>query len=328
MKALVYTGTQQSEIRDLEAPVASAGQTIVDLAFCGICGSDMHAWHGHDERRVPPLVLGHEAVGIAKTGQFAGKRVAINPLMTCGSCDACTGGQAHLCATRELIGMRVPGAFAEQVAIDESNLTLLDDHLSFVEAALAEPLACAVNAANLAIARNDNRDQAVVVLGGGAIGLLGVMVFAHHGFGNIWIAETNAYRRDMLAGLGGFRPYDPLSEQPDARHIGIVLDAVGSGATRRAASALVMPGGVIVHIGLQDNEPGLDTRRITLQEIDFVGSYCYRPSDFADAIALLSNGVITGEGWTDVRPLDAGAAAFVDIHEAKAPPKIILNTNA
>ena len=89
-----------------------------------------------------------------------------------------------------------------------------------------------------------------------------------------------------------------------------------------------MPGGVIVHIGLQDNEPGLDTRRITLQEIDFVGSYCYRPSDFADAIALLSNGVITGEGWTDVRPLDAGAAAFVDIHEAKAPPKIILNTNA
>ena len=328
MKALVYTGTQQSEIRDLEAPVAVAGQTVVDLAFCGICGSDMHAWHGHDERRIPPLVLGHEAVGIAQTGQFAGKRVAINPLMTCGSCDACSTGQEHLCPTRELIGMRVPGAFAEQVAIDERNLTLLDDDLPFVEAALAEPLACAVNAVNIAMARNDDRDKAVVVLGGGAIGLLGAMVFAHHGFTNIWIAETNPFRRNMLAALGNLQPYDPLAGAPGAQHIGIVLDAVGSGATRRAASAMVMPGGTIVHIGLQDNEPGLDTRRITLQEIDFVGSYCYRPRDFTAAVDLLTAGVITGDGWTEVRPLDAGAHSFMDIHNAVAPPKIILNTGS
>ena len=101
MKALVYTGTQMSEIRDVDVPVVGDNQVLVDLAFCGICGSDMHAWHGHDERRVPPLVLGHEAVGIVLTGPLAGKRVAINPLMTCGGCDFCNSGDEHLCASRE-----------------------------------------------------------------------------------------------------------------------------------------------------------------------------------------------------------------------------------
>ena len=103
MKALVYTGTQMSEIRDVDVPVVGDNQVLVDLAFCGICGSDMHAWHGHDERRVPPLVLGHEAVGIVQVGPLAGKRVAINPLMTCGDCDFCNSGKdahRHYCKNR------------------------------------------------------------------------------------------------------------------------------------------------------------------------------------------------------------------------------------
>ena len=178
MRALVYTGTQLSEIRDVPAPVCDSEQVVVDLAFCGICGSDMHAWHGHDERRVPPLVLGHEAVGVADDGPLQGQRVAINPLMTCGACVPCVSGNEHLCAKRELIGMRVPGAFAEKVAIKAQNLTILPDDLSFVEAALAEPLACSVHAVRLAIQHADD-DQTVniAILGGGAIGLLASKVF-------------------------------------------------------------------------------------------------------------------------------------------------------
>ena len=170
MKALVYTGTQMSEIRDVDMPIAGDNQVLVDLTFCGICGSDMHAWHGHDERRVPPLVLGHEAVGIVQTGALAGKRVAINPLMTCGDCDCCNRGDEHLCPSRELIGMRVPGAFAEKLAIDSGNLTVIDDDLPFAEAALAEPLACSVHAVRLARQlAGDHRDAAIVVLGGGRL---------------------------------------------------------------------------------------------------------------------------------------------------------------
>ena len=99
------------------------------------------------------------------------------------------------------------------------------------------------------------------------------------------------------------------------------------GATRAAASAMVRPGGVIVHVGLQDNEPGLDTRRITLQEIAFIGAYCYRHEDFAAAISLLTDGRVSGAGWTQIRPLDEGAEAFIDIDRGRAPPKIILATD-
>jgi threonine dehydrogenase-like Zn-dependent dehydrogenase len=327
MKALVYTDTQQSEIRDVEPPIARENQSVITLDFCGICGSDMHAWHGHDERRIPPLVLGHEAVGVATSGPFAGQRVAINPLMTCGACDVCRSGNEHLCAKRELIGMRVPGAFAEQVAINNSNLSVLPEDLTSVSAALAEPLACAVNAVNQAARQNTNKSASIVVLGGGAIGLLAALVFSHHGYANIRIAETNKVRRALLERIGDFKAYDPVKTKPDDGTIDIVLDAVGSGMTRAASSTMVRPGGTIVHIGLQDAKSGLDTRRITLQEIKFLGVYCYRASEFADALSLLQRGAINGDGWTDIRPLDDGAAAFTDIHNGLAPPKIILQTS-
>ena len=326
MRALVYTGTQLSEIRNLPAPVCDQGQVVVDLAFCGICGSDMHAWHGHDERRVPPLVLGHEAVGVANDGPLKGKRVAINPLMTCGACASCVSGNEHLCEKRELIGMREPGAFAEKVAIKAQNLVTLPDDLSFVEAALAEPLACSVHAVRLATQHADH-DQAttIAILGGGAIGLLAGKVFLAYGYHNIWIAEPNLFRRSMLEQLDNFNAYDPTKYTQCPKCVDMVIDAVGSGATRRTASAMVRPGGVIVHIGLQDNLDGLDSRRITLQEITFKGTYCYRNDDFAEALRLLHNNTISGSGWVDVRPLADGPKAFHDIHNGAAPPKIILD---
>lgn len=328
MKALVYSGTMQSEIREMALADIGAGEVIVDVHQCGICGSDMHAWHGLDDRRIPPLILGHEAVGRARAGRFAGQRVVINPLMSCDNCHFCQTGAEHLCASRELVGMRVAGAFAEQVIVKEDNLTVISDNLSDSNAALAEPLACAVNAAQLAIAHIPDSTANVHVLGGGAIGLLAAMVFSAKGYSNIHIAETNALRRNILTKIGNFNVYDPLAQRSDDGQIDIVLDAVGSGRSRAAASAMVRPGGVISHIGLQDNEAGLDTRRITLQQIHFTGSYCYSRNDFADAVQLLEDGFITGSGWVEVRGLEAGAQSFVDIHEGKAPPKIILNMSA
>ena len=328
MKALVYCGTMQSEIRETALADIGAGEVIVDVHQCGICGSDMHAWHGLDDRRIPPLILGHEAVGRARAGRFAGQRVVINPLMSCDNCHFCRTGAEHLCAGRELVGMRVAGAFAEQVIVKEDNLTVISDNLSDTNAALAEPLACAVNAAQLAIAHIPDSTANVHVLGGGAIGLLAAMVFSAKGYSNIHIAETNALRRNILTKIGNFNVYDPLAQRSDDGQIDIVLDAVGSGRSRAAASAMVRPGGVISHIGLQDNEAGLDTRRITLQQIHFTGSYCYSRNDFADALQLLEDGFISGSGWVEVRGLEAGAQSFVDIHEGKAPPKIILNMSA
>ena len=241
MKALVYTGTQQSEIQKLDAPVATTGESVVDISFCGICGSDMHAWHGHDERRVPPLVLGHEAVGIVRSGPLAGRRVAINPLITCLECPTCLTGDIHLCASRELIGMRYPGAFAEQLRIPDRNLTVIDDGLSFETAALAEPTAVAVPTVRLARRAGADIDSRTVILGGGAIGLLCAQVMKAWGFAPPRIAETNQLRRGMLESLGLGTTYDPRAEQPGVGEADLVIDAVGMGATRAAASRMVRP---------------------------------------------------------------------------------------
>ena len=330
MKAVVYTGGHASEFRDVDAPVAGEGQSLVDLSYCGICGSDMHAWHGKDERRVPPMILGHEAVGRAVDGPHAGRLVAVNPLIRCQKCAACTSGNEHLCAFRENIGMRYPGAFAEAVAIDTGNLTVLPDDADMAELALAEPLACALHTVHLGQAALSGplSDQRMVILGGGAIGLLCALSAQYYKCSDILMAETNDTRRRVLEQVTGAKTYNPLEAVPDtAGNCDIIIDAVGSAATRTASSALVRPGGVIVHIGLQDNLDGLDTRRITLQEITFQGSYCYTDDDFRLAVDLLLSKAVTGAGWTEVRALKDGPQAFIDIDEGRAGPKIILKTD-
>ncbi|MDJ0614358.1 MAG: alcohol dehydrogenase catalytic domain-containing protein [Rhizobiaceae bacterium] len=323
MKALVYTGTMQTEFRDEASPVAGDGEVIVDLSHCGICGSDMHAWHGHDARRIPPLILGHEAVGVARSGKFANKRVALNPLMTDPTCEFSLAGKEHLSPTRELIGMRVPGAFAQAVAIREQNLFAIPDHLSFDEAALAEPLAVCVHAAKLGIARTGTEKVSAIVLGGGAIGLLTALVLNQYGIKNVQIAETNELRRKMLADVTAAKPYNPIDTTPSAQ-VDLVLDCVGSGMTRKASCEIVKPGGTIIHVGLQDSGEGIDTRHITLQEIGFIGAYCYTNADFQEALDLLASGHISRQGWSEIRPLSEGGSGFEDIHNGKAVPKIIL----
>ena len=328
MKALYYTDTMQSELRDTPDPVAANDEIHIDISHCGICGSDMHAWHGHDSRRVPPLILGHEAVGIPRNGEYAGKRVAINPLHTCGSCRQCLAGDDHLCPDRKLMSMQLPGAYAEQTVAAERNLYPLDDAISNEDAALAEPLAVCVHAVEVArkTGRRAFAESRCVVLGGGAIGVLTGLVLADQGCKDLWIAEPNQKRRAVLEkSVRGVKAYDPRTGEPDENSVDVVFDAVGMGITRRAASQMVISGGTIVHIGLQDNLNGLDTRRITLQEVHFSGTYCYSRYDFAVALRLLTRGIVESRDWIEVRPLAEGAQSFMDIHEGKAAPKIILS---
>jgi len=326
MRALYYTGTMQSELRDAPDPVPGDGEVLVDVSHCGICGSDMHAWHGHDPRRVPPLILGHEAVGVPTSGQYAGKRVAINPLHTCGQCRHCLAGDDHLCAERKLMSMQLPGAYAEKTIAAERNLYPLADELSSADAALAEPLAVCVHAVEVArrTLRRPVAESRCVILGGGAIGVLTAIVLADQGCKDLWIAEPNEKRRAVLEAAVACTAYDPASGAPDDQSADLVMDCVGAPVTRKASGQLVMPGGTIVHVGLQEAGDGLDTRYFTLQEVTFAGTYCYSRYDFAAALKLLTRGIIQTRGWIENRPLAEGAQSFVDIHEGRAMPKIIL----
>lgn len=328
MKALVYTGTQAMDFRDEPEPESKPGESLVKIEASGICGSDMHAWHGHDERRVPPLILGHELAGTIQGGELDGKRVAINPLITCGQCRDCRAGLPNLCASRDLLGLGRAGGYAQAVSVPDNNLFHIPDTLSAIHASLMEPTAVSLHAIHLAEKVLDRpvSECKTLVIGGGAIGALAALLLVQKGARHISIAETSAARRKSLTSLCDAQVYDPLGKHtPGHNNFELVIDAVGSGATRKAASSLVRTGGVISHIGLQDNETGLDTRRLTLQEITFIGNYTYNLSDLQASLDLLADRAIGDLSWVETRPLSDGAEAFQDIHDARtAAPKIVL----
>ncbi|MBM2576264.1 alcohol dehydrogenase catalytic domain-containing protein [Jannaschia sp. Os4] len=308
MKALVYTGPEVLEVRDVPEPDAP---TVVAVDRAGICGSDMHAYLGHDDRRPAPLILGHEAAGTV-----GDRRVTINPLVTCGQCPACLRGATNLCPTRQIISMPPrEGAFAERVAIPEGNL--IDTALPFAKAALAEPLAVCWHAARLGLRLSEV--ERAIVLGGGAIGVGSALALAAMGVEDVTVVEPNPLRRATLGAMG-LRAVEAGDGPTD-----LVVDAVGYGATRATASGLVRPGGAIVHVGLGDAAPGLDVRRLTLQEIAFLGTYAYTADDFRDTVAAMEDGRLGALDWTEERPLSEGARAFADIRAGKvAAPKVLL----
>ncbi len=328
MKALVYTDTLEMQYRDEPDPIPGSGEALVKLEAVGICGSDMHAYHGHDARRVPPLILGHEAVGVVQNGAQEGRRVVLNPLMTCGICDHCQGGRSNLCAERELIGMRVAGAFAQYITLPERNLLGMPQDMDPVLASLAEPAATSLHAVNLAekVLHRPLSESRALVLGGGSIGAFAGLLLKNKGCADIYLGDTNPLRRHTADQLGCCKVYDPLGNSlPDENSFDLVIDAVGSGRTRAASCVFVRAGGVISHVGLQDNEPGLDTRRITLDEISFLGNYTYSAVDLRAAIQALHRGALGALDWVESRLLSDGATAFREIHEGKAAaPKIVL----
>lgn len=326
MKALVYTATQTTEYRDSPEPVCRPDDALVHVEAVGICGSDMHAWHGHDPRRVPPLILGHEACGTVIDGPAPGTRVVFNPLITCGVCAHCQTGRSNLCVSRELIGMRLPGAFAERVALPARNLIPVPADMDAAKAALTEPCATAWHALTLAAraAWRPLPESRALVIGGGSVGLLAGLILKAWGARGVQLAETNQLRRETAARTG-LDVFDPLATPAAAAQYDIVIDAVGSVATRASAIAAVSPGGVISHVGLQDWAGEFDARTLTLQEVTLVGVYTYTDADLRASLAALHDGRLGSLDWIEERPLSLGGDAFNDLHANRTPAaKIIL----
>jgi 2-desacetyl-2-hydroxyethyl bacteriochlorophyllide A dehydrogenase len=326
MKALVYTAPLEVTYRDEPEPHVGAGDALLRIDAVGICGSDMHAYHGHDPRRNPPLVLGHELVGTVVGGLRAGRRVTANPLIVCGVCRYCAEGRDNLCSARTMVGMSRPGAYAERMAIPERCLIDLPDTLSTRAATLTEPAATALHAIALA-SRPMHRPLAegrTLVIGGGAIGMLAALLLESRGC-RVVLAETNPLRRASAERHAGCATYDPRTDPPSARAYTFVIDAVGSKATREAALVAVAPGGVVLHIGLQDWASEIDMRKLTLDEITLIGTYTYTMADLRATVEALDRGVFGDLSWVEERALADGARAFRDLDAgASASAKIVL----
>ena len=331
MQALVYTQPNEVQLQQRPEPELVDGEVVLRIDAAGICGSDMHAYHGHDPRRGPGLVLGHEFAATvlhsASPQWQAGQRVTGNPLITCGHCDPCLQGRDNLCENRSMVGMSRPGAFAEAMSIPGRCLIGLPDGLDAVSAALTEPAATALHAINLSmrVLVRPLPECRVLVLGGGAIGMLAALLLRHYGVDALEVAEVNPLRRASVEQHARCGSFDPRERSAPDNGFEYVIDAVGSAATRRAALAAVRPGGVVMHIGLQDWASEIDMRKLTLAEITLLGTYTYSQADLRATVAALARGAFGDLTWVQTRPLAEGPAAFADLHAGRiAAAKVVL----
>ena len=326
MKALVYTGIEELTYKDVDLPQPANGEQLVEVKAVGICGSDMHAFKGHDDRRPAPLILGHEVAGVLTNGQ----RVTVNPLVTCMQCDYCLSGRTNLCTGRQIISMPPrQGGFAQFITIPERNLIPVPAHISFQQAALAEPIAVAWHALELAksLSYKPINKSKILVVGGGAIGLASALVGAHFGATEVLIAETNPSRHEILLSAGNFNVFNPALST-NVHDIDIVIDAFGGTATQSYSTESVCPGGVIVNVGLAGGEVGLDVRKMTLQDIKFTGSYTYTSNDFVNTTQAMFSGELGSLDWFECYPLSQGYAQFQQLNQGKVSvPKVILDPN-
>ena len=331
MKALVYTQPNEMQILDRPYPSLEANEVVLKIESVGICGSDMHAFHGHDPRRKPGLVLGHEFAGTVEETSSPlfskGQRVTGNPLITCGHCEYCLQGRNNLCANRTMVGMTRPGAFAQYMSIPVSSLIAIPSGLSVDAAALTEPAATAVHAINLSMRalQRPIQECRVLVLGGGAIGMLSALLLKHYGVDDLTVAEVNPLRRQALEKHAGCNTINPIDEQPSENGYEFVMDCVGAVVTRNTALAAVKPGGVVMHVGLQDWASEIDMRKLTLAEITLLGTYTYSTVDLQATVNLLARNAFGDLSWVESRSLDEGPQAFMDLHAGKtAAAKVLL----
>jgi alcohol dehydrogenase len=226
-----------------------------------------------------------------------------------------------------MVGMTRPGAFAEFMAIPAASLIEMPQDMPAIQAALTEPAATALHAINMslkAMARPlpENR---TLIIGGGAIGMLAALLLKTYGARGTVLAEVNPLRRQSAEKHAGVTTYDPRTTAPEENGFDYVIDAVGSKLTRVAALNAVKPGGVIMHIGLQDWASEIDMRKLTLAEITLMGTYTYTTADLRATVKLLHEGAFGDLSWVASVPMADGAQAFADLDSGQiASSKLVL----
>lgn len=297
MQALVFTRPGVVELEDVAEPELRPGDLLVDVAACGICGSELHGISKPGFRQ-PPLVMGHEFCGTTPDG----RRVVVNPLTGCGECDLCGTGREHVCPGRAIIGIHRAGGFAPRVAVPERSLHDLPAGLSWEAGAMIEPLANGVHAWRLAGTPTGAR---VGVIGAGTIGLVCLLAAQHGGAGEIHVTDLSERRLQVARGLGASTTSATLEGEFD-----VIIDAVGLPATHQASVDSLRPTGTAVWLGLMSADAGFDATTLIRQEKRVLGSFAYTDDEFSLALQMAPEVDLT---WSDSFSLDEGADVFLSL---------------
>lgn len=322
MKALLLTKYCSLEIAEVPTPSPGPDEVLVQVAACGICGSDVHGYDGSSGRRIPPLVMGHEAAGtVAALGRNVkkfsiGDRVTFDSTIYCGSCGNCLRGNINLCDNRQVLGVscgdyRRAGAFADFVVVPARIVYRLPEILPFEEAALLEAVSVALHAVSLVPIRP--QDNALVV-GAGMIGLLIVQALHAAGCSHIYVTDVDQTRLNLAEVATGL-PAGPsflsqVMEITNGNGMDVVIEAVGINATVNTAIDCVRKGGTVVLVGNVTPEVTLPLQRVVSRQIRLQGS-CASAGEYPRAIELMSSGAIRVKPLISaVAPLDEGPRWF------------------
>ena len=319
MKAMLLTEYKHLEITDLPDPDFASDELLVEVRACGICGSDIHGWDGSTGRRVPPLVMGHEAAGIVKAagsdvaGFQIGDRITFDSTVSCGVCNFCRAGKSNLCTSRQVLGVscdefRRNGAFAQFVVVPERICYRIPDEVPFEHAALIEAVSIAVHATNRAAPRLGN---SALVVGAGMIGLLVVQTLKRAGCSTVIAVDLDQRKLDLAMKLGATHVIHPKSAdviEEVHRITGglgaeISVEVVGAQPTVVAAIESTKRGGKVVLVGNLSPEVHIPLQKVVNRELDLLGS-CASNGEYPECIELMRSGQI------DVSPLITATATL------------------
>ncbi|MEM7694213.1 MAG: alcohol dehydrogenase catalytic domain-containing protein [Pseudomonadota bacterium] len=334
-----YRGNKTFTVDTVPAPSPGPGDVAVKIAYCGICGTDMHVFHGNMDARVgKERVIGHEmsgtvaAVGEGVTGVAQGEKVVVRPLVACGECPACIRGHAHICQNLKFLGLDTDGAMQEEWVVPAHTLHKLPDDLPMDHAALIEPVAVACHDVRLA---GLQRCEDVVVIGGGPIGVLVAMVARETG-GKVVLSEVNPHRLAIAEGLG-FNTINPaetdLAKEVMARTAGkgadVVFEVSGTQPGVDAMTAVAATRARIVMVAIHAKKPEVDLFQFFWRELQLIGARVYEPQDYDRAIALVAKGAIDAATViTDVAPLSEIQSAFEALDASPTALKSLIKVGA
>jgi len=335
MKAAYYEGNETIRIGDCIRAAPSAGQVQIRVSHCGICGTDLHIFHGKMDRRVHmPQVMGHEmsgaiaALGPGVDGFAPGDRVTVRPLDPCGRCPACHAGHSHICQNLKFIGIDAPGALQGLWTVPAHTLHRLPENLSFAQGALIEPLAVACHDVRMGEVREG---EYVVVQGGGPIGTLVALVARSKG-ARVLLTEVNSYRLALARDLG-IDAVDPRStdlvqlvtDQTGGAGADVVFEVSGATAGAEMMTRLPRTRGRIVVVALFPDPPAVDLFRFFWREIKLTGARVYEAADFEAAIRLAASGHLPLDRIvTHVIPLEQLESGFREMERGGKVMKVLV----
>lgn len=321
VKQIVFEDLNKVVVRTEEQPLQpGAGEVVLAPAYIGICGSDLHLLHGRHPFVKPPVITGHEMVGVVeKIGPdvhnvAVGDHIVLNPLFTCGTCRNCRRGSFNTCESNRVTGYRVPGVAQTRLVMSARQLHRLPKDLPLDKACLIEPLTVGVHAA-----RQYDDLEDVLVVGGGTIGLCVLLALRALGAGRVSLIEPIPFKRDLAKRLGAAEVFSPEGVQVKPRYTAC-FECVGGQKTFDIASGSALAGGCVVVVGVSSGPISVPMPRMQRFEIRMQGSGLYLAKDIECAIELIASGKVDVTPLISaVRPLDEAPAAYA----AATGPEIV-----